>query len=191
MLRLIGALIASLAFCQAIVFGPLVLFALHGLGLSDAGYGLLLGVAAVGNVLGGTVAGRLDHQFGARVLLPAGGVLAAAAYVVCGLATSLARRRRRPRRRSRGRRRRQRGQPDAAPAPHPERAPRPGRQRVALLHLRRDARSAPSLGGFLVQWFGVRAPVRRRRRAAARGGGRPSLRRSCDELRRRCAAGVA
>jgi MFS family permease len=88
-LRLIGLLTASLAFCQAIVFGPLVLFALQGLGLSDAGYGLLLGVAAIGNVLGGAVAGRLDQQFGARVLLPFGGVLAAAAYVMCGLSTSL------------------------------------------------------------------------------------------------------
>ena len=86
----LGGLIASLAFCQAIVFGPLVLFALHGLGLSDAGYGLLLGLAAIGNVLGGTVAGRLDDHFGARLLLPAGGLLAAAAYAVCGLASSLA-----------------------------------------------------------------------------------------------------
>ena len=86
-LRLIGALVASLAFCQAIVFGPLVLFALHGLDLSDAGYGLLLGVAAIGNVVGGMLAGRLDHRFGARILLPASGVLAAAGYAVCGLAT--------------------------------------------------------------------------------------------------------
>lgn len=89
-LRLIGVLTASLAFCQAIVFGPLVLFALDGLGLSDAGYGLLLGVAAIGNVLGGAIAGRLDQQFGARVLLPFGGVLAAAAYIVCGLSTTMA-----------------------------------------------------------------------------------------------------
>jgi MFS family permease len=88
-LRLIGVLTASLAFCQAIVFGPLVLFALDGLGLSDAGYGLLLGVAAIGNVFGGAIAGRLDQQFGARILLPFGGVLAAVAYVVCGLSTSL------------------------------------------------------------------------------------------------------
>jgi MFS family permease len=86
-LRLIGALVASLAFCQAIVFGPLVLFALQGLGLSDAGFGILLGVAAIGNVVGGMLAGRLDHRFGARILLPASGVLAAAAYAVCGLAT--------------------------------------------------------------------------------------------------------
>ena len=79
-LRLVGALVASLAFCQAIVFGPLVLFALHGLGLSATGYGILLAVAAVGNVAGGMVAGRLDHRFGARILLPASGVVAAAAY---------------------------------------------------------------------------------------------------------------
>jgi MFS family permease len=85
-LRLVGALVASLAFCQAMVFGPLVLFALHGLGLSDAGYGILLAVAAVGNVIGGTMAGRLDRQFGPRVLLPASGVMAAGAYAVCGMA---------------------------------------------------------------------------------------------------------
>jgi MFS family permease len=36
------------------------------------------------------VAGRLDQQFGARILLPFGGLLAAAAYVLCGLSTSLA-----------------------------------------------------------------------------------------------------
>jgi MFS family permease len=90
LLRLLGTMIATLAFCQAIVFGPLVLFALHGLGLSDAGYGVLLGLAALGNVLGGTVAGRLDDHFGARLLLPASGLLAAGAYALCGLASNLA-----------------------------------------------------------------------------------------------------
>jgi len=89
-LRNLGALVGALAFCQAMVFGPLVLFALDGLGLSDAGYGALLGVAAIGNVIGGTVAGRLDQQFGARILMPASAVLAAAAYAVCGTATTVA-----------------------------------------------------------------------------------------------------
>jgi MFS family permease len=88
LLELLAGLVSSLAFCQAIVFGPLVLFALQGLGLSDAGYGVLLAVAAIGNVVGGTVAGRLDDRFGARVLLPATGLVAAAAYGVCGLATN-------------------------------------------------------------------------------------------------------
>jgi Na+/melibiose symporter-like transporter len=87
-LKLLAGLVSSLAFCQAIVFGPLVLFALDGLGLSDAGYGVLLAVAAVGNVLGGAVAGRLDQRFGARALLPAAGLVAAVAYGVCSAATS-------------------------------------------------------------------------------------------------------
>jgi MFS family permease len=87
LLRLLAAFVAALAFCQAMVFGPLVLFALDELGLSDAGYGLLLGVAAIGNVVGGTVAGRLDDRFGARVLLPISGLVAAGAYAACGNAT--------------------------------------------------------------------------------------------------------
>jgi predicted MFS family arabinose efflux permease len=87
-LRLLAAFVAMLAFCQSVVFGPLVLFALDGLGLSDASYGFLLGVAAIGNVTGGTVAGRLDRRFGATVILPASGLAAAVAYLACGGATN-------------------------------------------------------------------------------------------------------
>ena len=156
-LRLVGALVASLAFCQAIVFGPLVLFALHGLGLSAAGYGILLAVAAIGNVAGGMVAGRLDHRFGARILLPASGVVAAAAYAVCGVATG----------------------PALAAAALGTEAVAVAVGNVANLTLRQ--RIIPNellgrvgnvvrffifgamplgalVGGFLVAWFGVRAP---------------------------------
>jgi MFS family permease len=63
-----------------------VLFALDELGLSDAGYGFLLAATAVGNVLGGMWAGRLDRRFGPQVLLPAAGLVAAAGYAVCGAA---------------------------------------------------------------------------------------------------------
>ena len=87
-LRLLAAFVAMLAFCQSVVFGPLVLFALDELGLSDASYGFLLGVAAIGNVVGGAVAGRLDRRFGAVVILPASGLVAAIAYVACGGATN-------------------------------------------------------------------------------------------------------
>ncbi len=85
-LRLLAGLVACFAFCQSVVFGPLVLFALNQLGLSDAGYGLLLAATAVGNVAGGVWAGRLDRRFGPQVLLPAAGLLAAAGYAVCGTA---------------------------------------------------------------------------------------------------------
>ena len=172
-LRLVGALVASLAFCQAMVFGPLVLFALHGLGLSDAGYGILLAVAAVGNVLGGMVAGRLDRRFGARILLPASGVVAAAAYAVCGAG-------------------------DRAGA---GRAPPSAPKRVAVAvgnvaNLTLRQRIIPNellgrvgnvvrffifgamplgalVGGFLVAWFGVRAPFAGAAAAATRRRRRP------------------
>jgi predicted MFS family arabinose efflux permease len=87
-LRLMAGLVGCFAFCQALVFGPLVLFALDGLGLSDAGYGLLLAATAVGNVAGGVWAGRLDRRFGPQILLPAAGLVAAAGYAVCGRAES-------------------------------------------------------------------------------------------------------
>jgi MFS family permease len=89
-LRYLGALISTLSFCQAMVLGPLVLFALDGLGLSDTSYGLLLAIAAIGSVVGGAVAGRLDQRFGPRRLVPAAAMLTTVAYGVCGLATNMA-----------------------------------------------------------------------------------------------------
>ncbi len=84
-LRSLVAMVTTLAFCQSMVFGVVVLFARDVLGLSSLGFGLLVMFAALGNVLGGTVAGRLDAWFGPSRLIPLAGVVAAVGYLVAGL----------------------------------------------------------------------------------------------------------
>ena len=80
--RVVALFIAGMAFCQAAVFGVLVLWAQTYLHSSRAGYGLLLTVAAVGVVGAALVTGRVMHHFpSARMLLLAGST-AATAYVV-------------------------------------------------------------------------------------------------------------
>jgi MFS family permease len=81
LLRVLAGLVAVFAWCQALVLGPLVLYALDALGLTGVGYGLLVGVAALGNVVGGVAAGRLDRRLGAAVLVPVAGAVAGVAYL--------------------------------------------------------------------------------------------------------------
>jgi len=88
LLRVLTTLTAGLAFFQAMVLGPLVLYVLADLHLSQAGYGYFLGVAAVGNVAGGFVAPRLQSRFSTASILTLAGVLAAVAYLVMAVATS-------------------------------------------------------------------------------------------------------
>jgi MFS family permease len=87
-LRILAVLVGGLAFAQAMVMAVLVLFALRDLGVSEAGYGLLLGVAAFGNVAGSLVAFRLRERLGAAGLLVGAGLVAAGAYLVMAATTS-------------------------------------------------------------------------------------------------------
>jgi len=87
-LRATAGLIAMLAFCQAMVFGVVVLFATDVLGLSSVGFGLLVAGAAMGNVIGGALAGRLDVRFGPARLVPVTAVVAALGYLVAGLTSN-------------------------------------------------------------------------------------------------------
>jgi MFS family permease len=87
-LRSTAALIAMLAFCQAMVFGVVVLFATDVLGLSSVGFGLLVAGAAMGNVIGGALAGRLDGRFGPARLVPVTAVVAAIGYLAAGLTSN-------------------------------------------------------------------------------------------------------
>lgn len=81
-LRLVTAVIASLAFCQAVVFGVLALYAKTELHLSSGGYGLLLALSSAGLVLGTTIAPWVHDRLGpGGTILVAGGV-AGAAYPV-------------------------------------------------------------------------------------------------------------
>jgi MFS family permease len=85
-LRWLAAMIAGLAFFQAMVFAPLVLFALRELGLSELAFGVMLSCAAVGDVLGGLTAERADRTFGPERVLPIAGAVAAFGYLVVGVA---------------------------------------------------------------------------------------------------------
>lgn len=73
LLRQLTAVIGSLALCQGMVIGLLVLYAKQQLHLSSGGYGLLLSVAAIGTVVGGLIARRIHDRLG-----PGGTIIAAA-----------------------------------------------------------------------------------------------------------------
>ena len=78
-LRLLTSVIASLAFCQAMVLATLALYVRVDLHLSQAAYGYLLAVASIGNVVGGLIAARLGPA--AR----RGGTIALVALVTAGV----------------------------------------------------------------------------------------------------------
>jgi MFS family permease len=81
----LAATIASFAFCQAMVLSVLVLLCLDTLDLSPTMYGLFLAVGAVGNLVGGAVAGRVNGLVSTRTVLLGGGLAAAVAYSIVAL----------------------------------------------------------------------------------------------------------
>jgi MFS family permease len=88
LLRLLTGLIASLAFCQALVLGVLVLYATSELHLSKAEYGLFLGAAAIGNVIGAVGTRRLHARVGSGWCIVIAGLAAAGAYPVLAATSS-------------------------------------------------------------------------------------------------------
>ena len=80
-LPVLAGLTAGLAFFQAVVVSPFVLFALRDLHLSKAGYGVFLAVTALGNVAGGLLAPRLRRRFSTATILCVGGLAAGMAYL--------------------------------------------------------------------------------------------------------------
>jgi predicted MFS family arabinose efflux permease len=88
-LRLLALVVASLAFCQSMVLAILVLYCLRVLHLGHAGFGLFLALAAVGNVVGGLLAGRITARLGTGRVVFAAALLAAAAYIVVGMTSAL------------------------------------------------------------------------------------------------------
>ena len=82
MMRLLSGVVALLAFCQALVFALLVLYATQDLGLSKSGYGLLLGVSSAGNLVGALVTNRLHTSLGGGWSLVLAGAASAVAYPV-------------------------------------------------------------------------------------------------------------
>ena len=89
LLRLLAGVIASFAFCQAMVMGILVKYGLVDLHLSQAGYGLFLTIGAVGSISAGAVAGRVHRVLGTARLLMLSGVAAAIAYLAMSASSLL------------------------------------------------------------------------------------------------------
>lgn len=87
-LRVLTFTVAVLAFCQAMVSAILVLFALERLHLGGLGFGLFIGITAIGNVIGGLLADRVLHRTGTASLLVGAMMLAGAAYLLASATTS-------------------------------------------------------------------------------------------------------
>jgi MFS family permease len=89
LVRLLAVVVASLAFCQAMVFAELVLYGTRQLRLGEVGYGVFFACVALGNVAGALWAGRIHARLGpARTLLGAA-LLAAASYLVLSMTTAV------------------------------------------------------------------------------------------------------
>jgi MFS family permease len=88
LVRLLGGVIAQLAFCQAVVLALLVLYSTEDLHLSKAGYGVLLGVSAVGDIIGALAANRVHSIFGSGWCIVLGGVVSALTYPVLAVTSS-------------------------------------------------------------------------------------------------------
>jgi MFS family permease len=88
-LRILALVVTTFAFCQAMAFAVLVLFATRTLHLDAGGYGLILAVAAIGNVAASVVAGRVHRHLGQVGTIVVGGVVAGAAYLAIGLTHNL------------------------------------------------------------------------------------------------------
>lgn len=87
-LRLLAGLIASFAFCQALVLSLFVLYATDDLHLSKGGYGLLLAISAISNTVAALATGRLHTRFGSAWCVILAGAAAALAYPVLARTTS-------------------------------------------------------------------------------------------------------
>ncbi|MGE3685187.1 MAG: MFS transporter [Acidimicrobiia bacterium] len=87
-LRTLAVTTAVLAFAQAMVMATLVLLVRRSVGLSDTGFGFVLAVGAIGSIIGGVTADRIDRRFGTASVLIVAGLIASAGYVTLGAAGS-------------------------------------------------------------------------------------------------------
>ncbi|WP_423464322.1 MFS transporter [Promicromonospora sp. MS192] len=85
LLRTLAVLLGVNTFCFQLGNVTLVLLATDELGVSAAGYGMLLAVAAVGSVLGGVLTARFVNVFGQVPVLVVALAVNAAAFVLLGL----------------------------------------------------------------------------------------------------------
>lgn len=83
-LRILAVVVTNFAFCQAMAFSVLVLFATRTLHLHSAAYGLILAVAAVGNVVASVGAGTIHRVLGPFWTVALAGLCAGGAYLAIG-----------------------------------------------------------------------------------------------------------
>ncbi|MGH3828094.1 MAG: MFS transporter [Pseudonocardiaceae bacterium] len=82
--RLIGVVV-GLSFADGMAGGILILVALRNLSVTETGYGVLLGVAALGGVAGPLCVAPLVRRFSVKQILLATTVIGGGCYVVMGL----------------------------------------------------------------------------------------------------------
>jgi MFS family permease len=90
LIRVLAVVVASLAFCQAMVFAELVLYGTHQLHLGHIGYGLFFAGVAAGNVVGSLGAGRVYARWGPARCIVGAAVLAGVTYLVLSMTTAVA-----------------------------------------------------------------------------------------------------
>jgi MFS family permease len=78
--------VSGFAVAQAMVIGPLVLFATRTLHMTAKGFGLMIGISSLGNVVGSLAAGRVVARADPAKILRIAGVVIAVSYLVAGLA---------------------------------------------------------------------------------------------------------
>jgi MFS family permease len=90
LLRTLALLLGINNFCNQLGQATLVLLATQTLHVSDAGYGVLLSVAAIGGVIGGVVNARIARRIGALPALLGALSLTCVVYVAAGFAPDAA-----------------------------------------------------------------------------------------------------
>ena len=81
-LRVLVVIVTTFAFCQSAVMSVLVLYGLHVLDLTKAGYGLFLAMGGIGDVVGSLLAHRATSRVGPVRTLFVAGVAAAGGYLL-------------------------------------------------------------------------------------------------------------
>ena len=82
LLKVLTGLIASFAFCQALVLGVVVLYAVKDLHMTRSGFGILVGVSAIGYAITAAGANQIHARLGTGWSIIVAGVAAASAYAV-------------------------------------------------------------------------------------------------------------
>jgi MFS family permease len=88
LLRTLGFFAGTFNFVSAAIMGVFVLFAQDVLGLSEAAYGLLISMGAIGGIVGSLMTKKLSSRFGPGSILFVDACLSGIAFIGMGLTTN-------------------------------------------------------------------------------------------------------